>query len=420
MNTYYLINFIMEAIYLPIHLVFIILLIKNKMGTPVSKWFIILIIGLWGIVGGGFIETSLLLFCNNNVAYVIGVDYQLFSTTVGTMAFLIWSLYIAGHVKVVENKWFRTFIYAISFATVLIIWTNPLHGLFYEKLVLGQAVVHGKLFNPCLLVVYGMLFAGWIISIVNILKRESDKVRRIVYFSLYPLLPGIANLIRSLSGFTLIDMNPLVMSVCIFCLYSMVFKRGYVSILSASMQQAFDQTDSILFVIDKNTGKITDANRIAKEQYQVAVVEIAANFDQGKGYFEGKFGGYDLKVKMSKLDDEILVSAIDVSEIKRYHDTIAGQIKESLSLLKELEEKKRNIDAYLDALYQIPHLKEKQELFAEAEEDAIDAFKKMGENLKSALENGEDSESLLQDNLVISENTITKIRAAVALLKEEM
>ncbi|MBQ1850430.1 MAG: hypothetical protein II139_08695, partial [Lachnospiraceae bacterium] len=98
--------------------------------------------------------------------------------------------------------------------------------------------------------VYGMLFAGWIISLVHIVKFGEDKLKRALIFSMYPLLPGITNLIRSLTGFTLIDLNPLVMTVCILCLYFMVFKNKYVSILPASMEQALEQTGNVLFTYD--------------------------------------------------------------------------------------------------------------------------------------------------------------------------
>ncbi|MBP5248898.1 MAG: hypothetical protein J6Z46_02720 [Lachnospiraceae bacterium] len=410
----------MQTIYLPAHLWFIFRLIKWRTPSPVSRWFIVLVFGLWGIVFGSFTETMLLLFCKNNVIYTFGVSYQLVSTLAATMAFLIWNLYVAGNVTIVENKAFRVLIYIISLFVALTVATDRLHHLFYEKLVLGEPVIHGKLFIPCVLVVYGMLFSGWIISLVHIMKNGEDKLKRALIFSMYPLLPGLANLIRSLTGFTLIDVNPVVMTVCIFCLYSMVFKDRYVSIMPASIEQALEQTESIVFMADKDTGKITYANKAAREQYADAVKGMTGTLKTSGGQLETSFGGKFFKVNVSDMQDDLLVTATDVSEIKKQQETLLSQIKESTGILADLEEKKRNIDAYIDFLYKIPNLKEKWEMFSATEEESKEAFRRMESNLKAALDKEKGSETLLNENLLISEKTIGKIREAVALLREDM
>ena len=436
-TTYRVIDLVMQAVYLPAHLWFIVRLIRSRMPSPIWRWFIILVSGLWGIVCGDFIETVLLLFWRNNAVYMAGVIYQLLSTLAATMAFLLWNLYIAGHVQLAENRLFRGGIFAISFATAAVVCTDPIHHLFYEKLILAEPVVHGKLFAPCVFVVYGMLIGGWIISLVHIVRHGEDKVRRALIFSMYPLLPGAANLVRSLTGFTLIDVNPVVMTVCILCLYSMVFKDRYVSVLPASVDQALDQTGSILFTLDPADGTVAYMNRMAKEQYAEAVREIVADYTahdlhpdgQYDGHydgryqqFEGMYAGRHLKVNVSRVDDgqQLLITATDVSEIRKQQEELLSQIRESTELLQELEEKKRNIDAYLDFLYRIPNLKEKWEMLTAAEEESKEAFLRMEDNLVQALDRTDGAQERLNDNLLISEHTIAKIRAAVALLREDM
>lgn len=416
---FHIIDFVMQAIYLPAHLWFIFRLIKWRTPSPVSRWFIVLVFGLWGIVLGDFIETCLLLFWKNNGLFAFGVCYQLTSTMLATMAFLIWNLYVAGNMRVVENKAFKTIIYAITLAVCTIICTDPLHHQFYEKLILEEPVIHGKVFAPCVLIVYGMLFAGWIISLVHIARFGDDKLRRALIFSMYPLLPGITNLVRSLTGFTLIDLNPLVMTVCILCLYFMVFKNKYVSILPASMEQVMEQTGNILFTVNLEKGTIEYANRAAKEQYADAIREMLPDLKAEARQFAGKYDGKYLKGTVSVMEKELLVTATDVSEIKKQQEALLSQIRESTELLKELEEKKRNIDAYLDFLYEIPNLKEKWERFSAAQEQSKEAFAKMEENLRRTLEQGTDPKDLLGENLLISEKTIRSIREAVALLKED-
>ncbi|MBR6380899.1 MAG: hypothetical protein IKS07_04385, partial [Lachnospiraceae bacterium] len=59
---FHVVDFAMQIVYLPAHLWFIYKLIKRSTPSPVSRWFIVLVFGLWGIVLGGFIETMLLVF----------------------------------------------------------------------------------------------------------------------------------------------------------------------------------------------------------------------------------------------------------------------------------------------------------------------------------------------------------------------
>ena len=301
----------------------------------------------------------------------------------------------------------------------MIIFTDPLHHQFYEQLILEEPVIHGKVFAPCVLIVYGMLLAGWMISLVHIIKFGEDKLKRALIFSMYPLLPGITNLVRSLTGFTLIDLNPLVMTVCILCLYTMVFKNKYVSILPASMEQALEQTGNILFTYDPDKGTINYSNRAAKEQYSKAISEIIFVLNGDAKQFAGKYDGKYLKGTVSTVGQELLVTATDITEIKKKQEALLSQIRESTELLKELEGKKRDIDAYLDFLYEIPNLKEKWERFALAQEQSREAFIRMEENLRRSLEQGANPKDLMGENLLISEKTIRSIREAVALLRED-
>lgn len=73
---------------------------------------------------------------------------------------------------------------------------------------------------------------------------------------LLPILPAAASLIRSASGVDELDYMPIIMTVSILCLYLMVFRYRYVDIVSQSIQNALDQTQSALFAYDGSTGEI--------------------------------------------------------------------------------------------------------------------------------------------------------------------
>ena len=58
-----------------------------------------------------------------------------------------------------------------------------------------------------------------------------------------------------------------------------------------------------------------------------------------------------------------LVTMTDVTSLTEQHRCLEEEIRHRDAAVHELEDKQRNIDAYLEALYQIPDLKEKQALF---------------------------------------------------------
>ena len=420
MEGYRLANLIMQAAYLPLHLALLARLLRKGQPTPIWRWFMVVAGGLLLMVSGRLLETIAYLFYPVNGFYVFAVYYQLVGTTFATFAYLIWNLYLAGHDRLAESRAFKALLQSAALCISLIVCTNHRTGLFYEKLVMGEQVVHGKLFLPCLLLVYGTLLAGYLVSVVHIIRRESDKLKRLVVFSLYPLLPAVAALIRSISGVDRLDLTPAIMTVSVLCLYLLIFKYRYVNIIPQSIDEALAQTGSGIFVYVPGSNAVTYANRSAQENFSGVLEEILPRLEEGGGSLEGTFDGRSIKASVTPLEEggALLVTLRDVSGIAGQRRKLEQEIRRQKELIRELEEKKRNIDAYLDALYQIPDLKEKQERLARMEERIGEAFAEIEGNLSLAEADLPQAGAVLQDNLRITQTTIASIRAVVAGLKE--
>lgn len=420
MDWYRIANFIMQAVYLPIHLYFIITLIRHKQPTPVWKYFIFIVAGLWGLIFGRFIETCLHLFWINNVAYNIAVDITLLSTTVATMSFLFWNLYIARHDKLATSREFKLVMMMASGAVCFIIASNPIHHLFYSELDLVGAKTHGSLFIPCVIIVYGMLFAGLVISIVHIIKYEDKKALRIIVFSMYPILPGVTNLIRSFSGVDNIDFNPIVMSLSILCLYQIVFKQSFVGVVAESMEGVINQTRTPIVVYNSKDSSVLYENSAAVRYHDSIIKEMIPALGAKAQTIEQSFDGRVVRAVSSetKDKDEFIATFTDVSDVVYQRRKVEEQLEKQSRLLSELDEQKRNIEAYLEALYSIPDLKEKQEMTEKVQHMISEAFTQMKQNLTIAAEGGEGAQAALAENLRIAQETITTIRKAVARLKE--
>lgn len=165
----------MQSAYLPLHLIFILHLIRKRQPTPIWRWFTVVVVGLLFMISGRLLESIAYLFFPVNGFYVFAVYYQLVGTAFATSSYLIWNLYLAGHDGLSENRMFKALMLGMAGIISLIICTNNMHHLFYGKLMMGERVMHGALFVPCLLFVYGTLFIGWIVSVVHILKSGNGK-----------------------------------------------------------------------------------------------------------------------------------------------------------------------------------------------------------------------------------------------------
>ena len=99
-------------------------------------------------------------------------------------------------------------------------------------------------------------------------------------------------------------------------------------------------------------------------------------------------------------------------------EILEEEIRHRDAAVHELEDKQRNIDAYLEALYQIPDLKEKQALFDGTKNEVLQAFAAMQKNMDRAANDITDCEPLLNENIERSEKTLASVRKAVAKMKE--
>ena len=106
MDSFRIANFIMQAIYLPLHLMFIVRLMIGRQASPVWRWFVVVVAGLWFMVAGRFGESIVYLFFPDNRLYVLAVCFQLTGTTFATSSYLIWNLVLAGKTRLSESSVF--------------------------------------------------------------------------------------------------------------------------------------------------------------------------------------------------------------------------------------------------------------------------------------------------------------------------
>lgn len=421
MEGFRIINFILQSTYLLAHFFILLWLFRNRQPTPIWYWFVLLGVAVWIWVSGRFLETIVYLFFPmNNDAYVFAANYQYVGNTMAVVAYTIWSFYIAGYDKLASNKLFQFFIFLCPIVVCSLVFTNDYHHLFYTKLMMGQQVIHGPLFMACTIWSYLILFAGYLVSIIHIIRNGPDKGKRLFMFSLFPVMPAIAVLLRSLTGIDRLDYTPIIMTVSFYCLYLIIFKYNYVNIIPSSIEAVLKQTAHPIGVYDLERRTFIYANSIALEKYYEAACEFSRLLPTTANQFEGVFDGKSIEVNITPFpqSNTILVTATDMSEIAEQQFLLDLQIEALKALSRTLEEENRNIDAYLGSLYQATGIKQKQDLITRTYEMIYRVFGEIEYNLKAAKASPIAAETFLADNLRLAKECITAIREAVVQLRE--
>ena len=421
MEGYRIANFIMQSAYLVAHIVFMAFIFRSRRPTPIWRWFAAFSVSLWLWVSGRFLETVVYLFFpGNNSAYVFAANYQYIGVTAAAASYLTWNLYLTGKDALASNPLFRVFVFACPVVISTVAFTNGLHHLFYTKLVMGQTVGHGPLFAPCVLWGYGVLLAGYGVALTDILRRGGHKLKRLLLFSTFPLLPAAALLLRSLTKVDRLDYTPAVMTVSYICVYLVIFKYNYVNIIPASIETVIRQTAHPIAAYSSAAGGYVYMNTAAAGEYKSALEAAAGRVAQTREDFEGSFDGKELMVDVAPLEGEdgLLVTVTDTSELSRQLARLKAQIRELELLSGELEEESRNIDAYLDAMYRMPGIRDRQELISGIYALISRVFSEISENLRLAHDAPERGEAALEANLTLAESCIGEIRSAVASLRE--
>ena len=354
-------------------------------------------------------ESASYLFFKSNDFYIFAVYWQFVGTTYATYSYLFWNLHLAGFERAAVSRILRSILFAVSTLFCIVICTNQWSRLFYKKLVMGEPVVHGPAHTPWIVWVYGMLGIGYIISVINIIRSGKEKVIRIIVFSLFPLFPAIAAVIRSVSGVDELDYTPIVVAVSVLCMYLIVFRRNYVNLIPQSMESALDQTDSALIVFERENGSIKYKNRAAAG-FERSITEIIrqASDPRARDVFDRLEEDRVMRVKVSEFDERSgLITITDITGISKQKSQLEEEIENRNEALKELEDKRRNIDAYLDSLYQIPDLKKKHELLAEISDETDRAFSSIARNLELAARDIPDCTELLDENIERAKETLT-------------
>ena len=266
---------------------------------------------------------------------------------------------------------------------------------------------------------YLILLAGYITSIRHVLRTGHDIIKKLFMFSMFPVVPAIGVLVRSLSGVDRVDYTPIVMAIAMFSLYQIIFGYHYVNIISASVREVIEQTAHPISLYTPDRGVMTYLNRAARDRAD-ASADMVSHIGSEKHTFEVEHNGEHWKIDITPFPEggDILVAGSNVSDIVREQQALSWQIEELESLRQTLEESNRNIDAYFESLCNTEGLRDKQVLISQTYALIHQTLQKVNGNLLSAKGRPGEAEDALRENLALTRQCIAAIRQTVARLKE--
>ena len=420
MQGFRVVNLITQSAYLIGHALFIVMLYRKRQPTPIWQWFFATAIAMWFWVSGRLMESVVYLFFpTSNAAYVFAANFQYIGNTTAAVSYVMWIIHLSGHDRLGSSIPLKIFLFSCPVVICALVFTNQWHHLFYTKLVMGERVGHGPLFAPCLIWTYLILLAGYITSIRYVLRTGRDIVKKIFMFSLFPVVPAIGVLVRSLSGVDKVDYTPVVMAVAMISLYQIIFSYHYVNIVSASIREVIEQTAHPISLYSPDRAAMTYMNRAARNRTDANDVMISQIGDERRS-FEVEHNGEHWTIDVTPFPEggAILVAGTDVSDIVREQRALSRQITDLEALRQTLEESNRNIDAYLDSLCDTEGLRDKQALISETYAAIHQTLQRVNGNLLSAKGRPGEAEDALRENLALTRQCIASIRQAVARLKE--
>ncbi len=224
------------------------------------------------------------------------------------------------------KKWIVNLFYILSTISLIVLWTNDVHHLFYVKYSVNfNETVFGPAFYVICAYEYGLL----IYSMINL---GLGSTRKSGFFSIqtFLILLGISfsltfNLLSVLKIIkSTVYLTPLTFVVLAICLYISIFKLKALNIVPVASRTVMD-TMSDAYVVISNDGTIADSNKTFREKFGPA---------------------FEIKEKQGNLFDVFDKSnLVDLNQLKKH---IKNTRKEGKIITQEYHFQNNVLDRYFE------------------------------------------------------------------------
>ncbi len=161
-------------------------------------------------------------------------------------------------------------IFVVPLLTILILWTNTIHGLFYKVYSINpDDAVFGPYFYIHSIYTYGLFAVDIFLLIKNSVKHSGAFSKQSVFISIGVLLPLLINVL----GMTIFNMNiyvtPLSFLFTIIFMSIAIFRYDFLNIAPIALKRIVNQMSDLYIVLNRDY-LVSDCNEPFEKLFKVS------------------------------------------------------------------------------------------------------------------------------------------------------
>lgn len=174
----------------------------------------------------------------------------------------------------VKFKWSYILLFIIPITSLILLWTNDLHHLFYKEYSMNISITYGPWF-------YVHTYYTYLLFVVSLIKLLRYSIKNSGFFSKQAILlivgslvPIIVNMLGSIVSISMsIYATPIAFSVTIICFTIGIFKFDLFKIAPIALQKIVDRISDGYVVLDDNN-IIIDFNKTFLDIFKLKPEDI--------------------------------------------------------------------------------------------------------------------------------------------------
>ena len=174
----------------------------------------------------------------------------------------------------VKFKWSYILLFIIPITSLILLWTNDLHHLFYKEYSMNISITYGPWF-------YVHTYYTYLLFVVSLIKLLRYSIKNSGFFSKQAILlivgslvPIIVNMLGSIGSISMsIYATPIAFSVTIICFTIGIFKFDLFKIAPIALQKIVDRISDCYVVLDDNN-IIIDFNKTFLDIFKLKPEDI--------------------------------------------------------------------------------------------------------------------------------------------------
>ena len=230
------------------------------------------------------------------------LDATYFGVVIAPTAFLVLAFEFTDRFHLLTDR-IRVALAIIPTLTLMILWTDPWHGLFYNGLRTGNAILNGGIwFWVFIIYTYLILLLASIIILQKIIRERLLFQVQAALLLIGMVLPWAGNII-SMIGFTPfpgLDLTPFLFTLSGLFFMVALFRFGLLDIKPIAHSRLMENLQDGVIILDK-TNRIVDYNPAAGKIFRLKMNAIGKTFSEASTQFEKLTPLVSLQVEKSRI-----------------------------------------------------------------------------------------------------------------------